>query len=133
MVIDTSAFVAILFDEPERRQFIEAIEAGPTRLVSAATLVESGIVVEARAGEVAGRELDLFVLRAGIDVVDVDLEQTELARAAWRRFGKGRHPASLNYGDCFAYALAIRSAEPLLFKGSGFALTDITASVHETR
>jgi len=125
MVIDTSAVAAILFDEPERRRFNELIEADPTRLISAATLLESGIVVEGRSGEAGGRELDLLVHRAGVEIVPVSVDQVEIARAAYRRFGRGSHPAGLNFGDCFAYALAKSAGEPLLFKGDDFARTDL--------
>lgn len=125
MVIDTSAVAAILFDEPERRRFNELIEADLTRLISAATLLESGIVVEGRSGEAAGRELDLLVHRAGFEIVPVSVDQVEIARAAYRRFGRGNHPAALNFGDCFAYALARSTGEPLLFKGDDFGRTDL--------
>lgn len=125
MVLDTSAIVAILFDEPEREGFARAIAADPVRSVSAATLVECSIVVESRAGEAAGVELDLLLHRAGVQVVAVDERQTRIARAAWRRYGKGRHEAGLNLGDCFAYALAKVRDEALLFKGGDFALTDV--------
>ncbi len=125
MVIDTSALAAIFFAEPERQKFLGAITSAESRLVSAATLLETGIVVEARQGESAGREFDLFVVRADLQVVPVDSEQVEIARFAWRRYGKGRHRAGLNYGDCFAYALAKSTAEPLLAKGSDFSMTDI--------
>lgn len=129
MVLDTSAVVAILFDEPERRHLTEAIEANPRRLISAANLLESALLVEARRGEHAGRELDLLMHRAGVTVAAVDANQVEIARDAWRRFGKGRHPAGLNFGDCFAYALAVSAGEPLLFKGDDFARTDIAPAV----
>lgn len=125
MVIDTSAVAAILFDEPERRRFNELIEADLTRLISAATLLESGIVVEGRSGEAAGRELDLLVHRAGFEIVPVSVDQVEIARAAYRRFGRGNHPAALSFGDCFAYALARSTGEPLLFKGDDFGRTDL--------
>ena len=125
MVIDTSALVAIFFAEPERQKFLDAITSAEVRLVSAATLLETGIVVESRQGESAGREFDLFVVRANLQVVPVDSEQVDLARSAWRRYGKGRHRAGLNYGDCFAYALAKSTAEPLLAKGSDFSMTDV--------
>lgn len=127
MVIDTSALVALLGMEPEAPRLAAAIEADPTGLVSAATLVEASIVVESLQGEIAVRELDLLLARAGIVVEPVSAEQAELARQAWRRFGKGRHPAGLNYGDCFSYALSRATGEPLLFKGEDFALTDVTA------
>lgn len=125
MVIDTSALLAILLDEPERRLFNEQIEGSTRRLVSAATLLEAGIVLETRSGAAAGRELDLLIHRARFEVVPVDLDQLELARDGFRRYGKGRHPAGLNFGDCFSYALAKLTGEPLLFKGSDFSQTDI--------
>lgn len=129
MVLDSSAVVAILFDEPERRAFSEAIEADPRRLISAASLLESALLVEARRGEIAGRELDLLIHRAAVLTTPVDADQVEIARRAWRRYGKGRHRAGLNFGDCFAYALAAASGEALLFKGADFAATDVVAAV----
>jgi ribonuclease VapC len=125
MVIDTSALAAVFFGEPERHKFLEAIVSASSRLISAATVLETGIVLEARQGEAASREFDLFLIRANLQVVPVDSDQAELARSAWRRYGKGRHPAALNFGDCLAYALAKSAAEPLLAKGSDFGLTDI--------
>lgn len=125
MVLDTSAILAILFDEPERRTLTEAIEADPVRVISAASLLESALVVEARRGEPAGRELDLLLHRAGAETVSVTADHVEIARRAWRRYGKGRHPAGLSYGDCFSYALAKSCGEPLLFVGDDFARTDI--------
>jgi ribonuclease VapC len=125
MVIDTSALAAIFFADPERQRFLNAITSAENRLLSAASVLETGIVLESRQGEAAGREFDLFVVRANLQIVSVDAEQAELARFAWRRYGKGRHPAALNYGDCFSYALAKSSDEPLLAKGTDFALTDI--------
>ena len=128
MVIDTSALVAILRDEPERRGFNEKIEADPTRLLSVVSFVEAALVIEARLGEAGGRELDLLLHRAGIDVVPVDIDQAEIARQAFRAYGHGRHPAGLNFGDCFAYALVKTTGEPLLFKGNDFGRTDIVAA-----
>jgi ribonuclease VapC len=125
MVIDTSALAAIFFAEAERQTFLDAITSAGSRLVSAATVLETGIVLESRQGEAAGREFDLFVVRANLTIIPVDAEQIDLARSAWRKYGKGRHPAGLNFGDCFAYALAKSSGEPLLAKGGDFALTDI--------
>lgn len=125
MVIDTSALLAILQDEPERRMFNEAIEAAESRLMSAATFVEASIVIESRFGAEGLRDLDLFVERAGIGLAAVDAEQAHVARRAFSRFGKGRHRAGLNYGDCFAYALANVLGEPLLYKGDDFGQTDV--------
>jgi ribonuclease VapC len=131
MVVDTSALLAILFDEPERRAFNEAIESAESRIMSAATFLEVSIVIESRLGAEGLRDLDLFVERAGIQLAAVDSEQAHVARRAFSRFGKGRHPAGLNYGDCFAYALAMVLGEPLLYKGEDFARTDITPFVRE--
>jgi ribonuclease VapC len=125
MVIDTSALVAIFMGEPERARFLELILQAETKLISAASSLETGIVLEAKRGEAAGREFDLFIVRAKLEVVSVDGEQTEIARSAWRKYGKGRHAAGLNFGDCFAYALAKFSGEKLLAKGADFRLTDV--------
>ena len=125
MVLDTSSIFAILCGEPESELFIDLIAQDTRRLLSAGTVLELMIVIEARKGEAGGRELDLFLHHTKIDVVPFDSEQAELARIAWRRYGKGHHPAQLNFGDCFAYALAKISGEPLLFKGNDFTQTDI--------
>ena len=125
MVVDTSALLAIFLAEPERKSFLESIFQAETRMISAATVLETGIVLEAKRGESAGREFDLFVVRASLQIVPVDGEQAEIARSAWRKYGKGHHPAGLNFGDCFAYALAKASGESLLAKGNDFGLTDI--------
>ncbi len=125
MIIDTSALLAILLDEPERRRYNELIEASGKRLLSAASLVEAGMVLEVRGGEAAGRELDLFLHRAKFEVVPLDADQAEIARAAFRRYGKGRHSAGLNFGDCLAYAASKATGEPLLFKGQDLSQTDI--------
>ena len=125
MVIDTSALVAIFLGEAELEPFLQHILAADTMLISAANLLETGIVLEARRGETAGREFDLFVVRANLEVVPVDADQTEIARSAWRKYGKGRHPACLNFGDCFAYALAKFSGQKLLAKGEDFRFTDL--------
>lgn len=129
MVIDTSALLAILFNEPERRTFNEAIEAAESRKVSAATFVEVSMVLESRFGAEALRELDLFFERAGIEIAAVDSEQARVAQRAFSRFGKGRHPAGLNFGDCFSYALAMVVGEPLLYKGEDFRQTDVSSFV----
>ena len=125
MVIDTSALLAIFLAEAERKPFLDQIIQAEARQISAANLLETGIVLEAKRGEAAGREFDLFVVRAKLQIVPVDAEQVEIARSAWRKYGKGRHPAGLNFGDCFAYALAKVSGEPLLAKRRDFAQTDV--------
>ena len=125
MVIDTSVLIAILFGEPEASVFTRAIADDTRKLISAFNALEAGIVVEARKGEAGGRELDLLLHRAQIEIVAMNADQAEFARAAWRNYGKGNHPAGLNIGDCCAYALAKYSGEPLLFKGSDFSQTDI--------
>ncbi|MDP9053400.1 MAG: type II toxin-antitoxin system VapC family toxin [Acidobacteriota bacterium] len=125
MVIDTSALVAILQGESERRSFLELLDAADARRISAATFVEISIVIESRYGAEGLRALDRFLSRAQIEVRPVDPEQAELARGAFSRFGKGRHRAALNYGDCFSYALAVSLAEPLLCKGFDFKQTDV--------
>ena len=129
MVVDTSALLALLLDEAEAEAFRVAVEDDETRLVSAATLLETAIVIETRKGEAGGRELDLLIHKAGMAVVAVDAEQVTAARRAYRRFGKGRHAAGLNFGDVFAYALARTSGEALLFKGDDFSKTDISRAV----
>jgi len=125
MVIDTSALIAVLLNEPGAPRISEAIELASVRLLSVANFLEAAMVIESRKGEAAGRELDLALYRATIEVVPVDQDQAEIARLAWRRYGKGRHAAGLNYGDCFAYALARQRRLPLLFRGDDFARTDI--------
>jgi ribonuclease VapC len=125
MVFDTSALLAILFDEPERRAFTEAIEATEVRLLSAASFVEASMILESRHGAEGVRALDRLLAAANVEIIAVDLPQAHAAREAFRQFGKGRHPAGLNLGDCFSYALAKGRSEPLLFKGRGFSQTDI--------
>jgi ribonuclease VapC len=117
--------VAILQNEPERRTFNKLIEAAETCVISTANFVEVSIVVEARYGADGIRDLDLFLSKAGINQMSVDEEQAHLARIAFRRYGEGRHPAGLTFGDCFAYALAQSLGEPLLFKGEDFSGTDM--------
>jgi len=125
MVIDTSAVLAILQGEPERRDYVEAIEAADAVRMSVASFVETSIVIESRYGAEGLRDLDRFLARAGIELMAVDREQAHLARSAFSRFGKGRHRAGLNYGDCFSYAAAVSLAEPLLSKGDDFIHTDL--------
>jgi len=115
----------VLLNEENAAAVAQAIERGSPCLLSAANLLEASMVIESRKGEFGGHELDLLIYRARIEIVAVDQDQAEIARLAWRRFGKGRHPAGLNYGDCFAYALAKSRRAPLLFTGDDFARTDI--------
>lgn len=125
MVLDTSAILAILQAEPDAASFAAAIRNDPRRLLSAATLVETDIVIEARHGDAGARELDTLLRTAEVETMAVTAEQAQIAREAWRRFGKGRHAAGLNFGDCFSYALALETGEPLLCKGNDFAQTDL--------
>jgi ribonuclease VapC len=128
MVIDSSALVAIFLAEPERQEYLQLISRDEVRLISAVNVFETGMVLESRRGEAVGRELDLFLPRMHLEVVPFDANQVVVARQAFRRFGKGQHRAALNFGDCFAYALAKISGEPLLAKGNGFVQTDIPLS-----
>jgi ribonuclease VapC len=125
MVIDTSAIVAILFDELDQRRYGEAIEAATVRLVSAVTRVELAFVIETRKHEAGRERLDRFFQLTGAEIVAVTPQQAEIAVDAFRRFGRGRHRASLNIGDCFSYALAAATDHALLFKGDDFSRTDI--------
>lgn len=125
MVIDTSAMVAILFKEPEREAFERVIHGARVRLVSAMTKLEMGMVLVGRRGPEGGAELGALLNWIKAVIVPFDDRQTEIALSAFARFGKGRHPAALNFGDCAAYALAMTEAEPLLFKGTDFGATDV--------
>lgn len=128
MIVDTSALVAVLYREPERARFVQLIqEADPCR-VSVANFVELCMVVENQLGLEAGRQLDVLFRRTGIVIEPVTVEHGHLARQAFLDYGKGRHKAGLNFGDCFAYALAKATGEALLFKGYDFGLTDIRAA-----
>ena len=126
MVIDSSALAAILLAEPERHRFNMLIDKDRVRLLSAATLVEISVVIEARKGELGLREFDLLIRLAQVEIVSVTLEQAHIARSAYRKFGKGRQAAGLNFGDCFSYAPAKATGEPLLCKGAEFAKTDLS-------
>jgi ribonuclease VapC len=132
MVIDTSALIAIPQDEPERRIFNEAIEAAESCTMSTASFLETFMIIESRYGPDGTRDLDLFISKARITLAPVDADQAYVACDAFRRYGKRRHPAGLNFGDCFAYALAKTLDEPLLFKGNDFALTDIASNLLES-
>lgn len=125
MIVDTSALSAIFFGEPEGDHFIQLIHDADHCSISAANFVELSMVIEGQLGAEAGRQLDMFLRRAEIDIEAVTVEQAHLARQAFLDFGKGRHAAQLNLGDCFAYALAKATGEPLLFKGMDFSKTDI--------
>lgn len=137
MVIETSALLAILRNEPERHSFNEAIEAADAPLLSAGSYVECSIILESRYGAEGVRDLDHLIARAQITIAPVDAEQARSARDAFRGYGKGRNPASLNFGDCFSYALSRALGRPLLCKGNDFPQTDIechagtTFTVHE--
>ena len=125
MIVDTSAVLAVLFGEPDAERYERAIAAAARCRMSAANFFEASMVVEGRAGTAGGRDLDYLMERGPIQLEPVTPDQAHAARRAWRRFGKGNHPAGLNFGDCFAYALAEVTREPLLFKGDDFALTDV--------
>ena len=126
VVIDTSAAVAVLLSEPSAKAILAVVDGADPRLMSAATLVEVGVVMEARLGPAGEAIVDRFVRDGGIDVVSFDRTQADRALEGWRRFGKGRHPAALNLGDCFSYGLAVAAGEPLLCVGDDFTRTDVT-------
>ena len=128
MIVDTSAIIAILFDEADADRYDRAIVAAPICRMSVANFIEATIVLESREGIGAGHDFDAYLEEAAVELVAVTTEQAQAARQAWRRFGRGNHPAALNFGDCFAYSLAEMSGEPLLFKGEDFARTDIAAA-----
>jgi ribonuclease VapC len=128
MIIDTSALVAILYREPEAEAFARMIHDADICRISVASYVELSMLIETQLGPEGMRQAEVFLRRAGITVEPVTVEQGELARQAFLDFGKGRHRAGLNFGDCFSYALAKAMGEKLLFKGNDFSLTDITAA-----
>jgi len=128
MIVDTSAVIAILRDEPDADSFAEAIENARIRRISAVNFVEAAAVIEGSRNPIANRKFDEFLRDAGLKVEPVSLEQAQIARKAYRDFGKSTgHPAKLNFGDCFAYALAKAMNEPILFKGQDFKHTDLTS------
>jgi len=129
MIVDTSAVLAILFNESDAETFARAISEADSRRMSAASFVESAVVIEVQTRESGSRQFDAFFRRAGIIIDPVTVEQAHAARQAYTDFGKGRHAAGLNFGDCFAYALAIVTGEPLLFKGGDFRKTDVKAAI----
>lgn len=125
MVIDTSAVIAILLAEPETERISRAILNDPKRLMSAFSLLECSLVIEGRKGDAGGRELDLLLHRLQMEIISMNADQSQIAREAWRKFGKGKHSAALNIGDCCSYALARYANQPLLFKGDDFGQSDI--------
>ena len=125
MIVDSSAVVAILVREADADHLANKLTGAPQLRMSAATYLELSIVMENKGGPRAGYELDDFIANTEIEIIPVTLDQAEAARVAWRRFGKENHPARLNFGDCFSYALAKTTGEPLLFKGDDFAQTDL--------
>jgi ribonuclease VapC len=129
MVIDTSAVIAILSSESDALILARTIESVTVRRISAASLLEAAIVIEKRTGTLGGAKLDQFVAEADIQIEPVTAEQSQIARLAFRMYGKGRHPAALNFGDCFSYALAKSVGEPLLFKGNDFSQTDVKLAI----
>ena len=129
MVIDTSAILAVLEDEAEADAFKLEIAAAAIRLVSAGTYLETAIVVESRKGTEGLSQLDLLIGSAGIEIASFDSEQALTAQQAYSRYGKGRHKAALDFGDCFSYALSKTTGQPLLFKGDDFSKTDIVPAI----
>lgn len=129
MIVDSSAVLAILFKEPERDVFATALSEAGVRLVSSVNAFEAAVVVSLRKGPSGIRELDLLFHHAGVEIVSFTESHLRLAREAYERYGKGRHPAGLNLGDCCAYALARHSGETLLFKGDDFPRTDVVPAV----
>ena len=129
MVVDSSILIAIFLAEPDRDALLEVYSAASHRSISAVNLVETSMVLEARLGRHAGPQFDMFVRQTELAIHPVDVRQWEGARQAWRRFGRGNHAARLNFGDCFAYALAHSLGEPLLYKGRDFAQTDVLPAI----
>jgi ribonuclease VapC len=131
MVLDTSALLAMLLAEPERDTYVALLAEAEDPLISAATLVEASIVMLAKTGRPGTQDLDELLATGGVRCVAVDQQQARMARDAFARFGKGRSPAGLNFGDCFSYALAQATDRPLLFKGDDFSKTDVTPAISE--
>ncbi|MEQ1955462.1 type II toxin-antitoxin system VapC family toxin [Mesorhizobium sp. CN2-181] len=128
MVIDTSAVVAILRSEPEAARLERALVSDPVRLIPATCVIEARMVLVSRRGEHALAEIDLWLRKIEAEIIPVDSQMVDLATQAWLTYGKGRHPAALNFADCLSYALAKRADEALLFIGSNFSQTDIEAA-----
>jgi ribonuclease VapC len=130
MIVDSSALVVILLKEPEALRLADAIAGSSVRWLPASCFLEVSMLLLGRGGEEGVRDLDLMIARFRIEIVDFTESQARLARVAFKRYGKGRHPAQLNFGDCMAYALASETGEELLFKGTDFGQTDITAALY---
>jgi ribonuclease VapC len=129
MILDTSAVIAILADEPDSDRYIDAISRAPRCRISAGNFLELSVVIDAQFGPEVMRQCEALFRRAGIAIEPVTLEQAQVARQGYHDFGKGRHKAGLNFGDCFAYALAKVAGEPLLFKGEDFGKTDVASAL----
>jgi ribonuclease VapC len=131
VILDTSALVAILANEPDSGIYVQAISRAPQCRISAGNFLELSIVMEGQFGAEALRQSDALLRRIGVSIEPVTVEQVQAARQAFHDFGKGRHPAGLNFGDCFAYALAKTMGQPLLFKGDDFKKTDVLSALGE--
>jgi ribonuclease VapC len=131
VIIDSSAVLAIALQEPDGRRYLRAVLETGARRMSVSNWLETTMVIDRRGNAVAANWLDEFMLKADIELMPVSVSQASIARHAWRTFGRGVHPARLNYGDCFAYALAKEAREPLLFKGTDFAQTDIEPALKD--
>ncbi|AUB84900.1 hypothetical protein THSYN_22810 [Candidatus Thiodictyon syntrophicum] len=132
MIVDTSAVMAVLLDEADALRYATALSQATELRMAAPTWLETAMIATARCPGDGFQELTAFLAYVGVEVVPVDSALVQIAYEGWARFGKGRHPAKLNYGDCFAYALARQRNEPLLFKGGDFTLTDIQAAIQPT-
>ncbi len=129
LILDTSALMAMLYEEPEAAAIEAILARNPPCAIAAPTLLEAGMVSEGRGGAAAAARLDALLLRLAPEIIPFTAEHAALAREGWRRYGKGRHQAGLNFGDCVAYALAVQRNQPLLYKGGDFALTDVKAAL----
>ena len=129
MVVDTSAVVAILNGEPVSEKLAQALDQATAIQISAASVLELALVLESRFGEMARKRIDRWLQTSHVEVIPVTRDQVEIAREGFRKFGKGRHPAALNFGDCFSYGLAKRMNEPLLFVGNDFTMTDLRSAL----
>jgi ribonuclease VapC len=131
VILDASAILAIVLREPDRFRFVDALLETAPRRMSVANWLEATMVIDRRGGALSISRFEDFVRDAGIELMPVSVSQATIARLAWRTFGRGAHPARLNYGDCFAYALAKETREPLLFKGNDFAQTDVEPALKD--